>query len=49
VTIREEGGATHTLRAGDSAHFTLGLKTYWTVPKYVKIFFTLRTPEPLSW
>lgn len=46
VTIREEGGATHTLKPGDTAHFPLGLKTYWHVPVYVKKFFTLRTPEP---
>ena len=46
VTIREEGGATHTLRAGDIAHFPLGLKTYWHVPNYVRKVFTLRTPEP---
>jgi uncharacterized cupin superfamily protein len=48
VMIREEGGPTHTLRAGDSAHFPLGLKTYWHVPKYVRKFFTLRTPEPFN-
>jgi uncharacterized cupin superfamily protein len=47
VTIREEGGATHTLRPGDFAHFPLGLTTHWHVPKYVKKVFTLRTPEPL--
>ena len=48
VTIREEGGAVHTLRPGDSAHFPLGLKTTWHVPRYVKKFFTLRTPEPFN-
>ncbi|MBI3866382.1 MAG: cupin domain-containing protein [Planctomycetia bacterium] len=46
VTIREEGGATHTLKAGDSAHFPRGLTTHWHVPKSVRKFFTLRTPEP---
>lgn len=48
VTIREEAGATHVLRAGDTAHFPLGLTTYWSVPDYVKKFFTLRTPEPFN-
>lgn len=47
VTIREEAGASHTLRAGDIAHFPLGLKTHWHVPRYVKKVFTLRTPQPL--
>ena len=48
VTIREEGGATHTLKAGDVAHFPRGLTTHWHVPKSVKKFFTLRTPEPFN-
>ncbi|MBI1913312.1 MAG: cupin domain-containing protein [Planctomycetes bacterium] len=48
VTIHEEGGATHTLKAGDVAHFPRGLTTHWHVPKFVKKFFTLRTPEPFS-
>jgi len=48
VTIREEGGATHTLRAGDVAHFPRGLTTHWHVPKFVRKFFTLRTPEPFN-
>ncbi len=48
VTIREEGGATHTLGAGDSAHFPIGLKTEWSVPRFVKKVFTLRTPEPFE-
>ena len=48
VTIREENGPTHTLKAGDSAHFPLSLKTYWTVPKYVRKFFVLRTPQPFK-
>lgn len=48
VTIREEGGKTHTLKAGDFAHFPRGLKTEWHVPNFVRKFFTLRTPEPLN-
>ena len=48
VTIREEGGATHTLRAGDVAHFPRGLTTHWHVPKFVRKFFTLRTPDPFN-
>jgi uncharacterized cupin superfamily protein len=46
VTIREEGGATHTLRSGDTAHFPRGLTTHWRVPQYVRKAFTIRTPEP---
>jgi len=46
VTIREEGGASHTLRAGDIGHFPCGLTTHWHVPTFVRKFFTLRTPEP---
>jgi hypothetical protein len=48
VTITEEGGKTYTLRAGDCAHFPLGLKTEWHVPNFVKKVFTLRTPEPFE-
>ena len=48
ATITEEGGNTYTLKAGDSAHFPLGLKTEWHVPKYVRKVFTVRTPEPLE-
>lgn len=48
VTIREEGGPTHTLKAGDMAHFPLGLKTHWDVKKKVRKFFTIRTPQPLG-
>ena len=48
VTISEDGGDTYTLRAGDFAHFPIGLKTEWHVPKYVKKVFTLRTPEALN-
>ena len=48
VTIEEDGGNRYTLRAGDFAHFPLGLKTKWHVPGYIKKTFTLRTPEPLE-
>ena len=48
VSITEEGGETYTLRAGDFAHFPLGLKTEWNVPKFVKKVFTIRTPEPFE-
>jgi uncharacterized cupin superfamily protein len=46
VTIAQQGGPTLTLKAGDIAHFPLGLKTEWLVPKYVRKVFTVRTPEP---
>lgn len=48
VTISEEGGETYTLKAGDCAHFPLGLKTKWHVPDFVKKAFTLRTQEPFE-
>jgi uncharacterized cupin superfamily protein len=48
VTITPDGGEPFTLRAGDFAHFPLGLKTAWHVPKFVKKTFVLRTPEPLG-
>ena len=44
--IREEDGTTHTLRAGDVAHFPRGMTTYWEVPTFIRKFFTLRTVEP---
>ena len=47
VTITPEGGQPFTLRAGDFAHFPLGLKTKWHVPKYIKKAFVIRTPEAL--
>ncbi len=48
VTIQEEGGNTHALRAGDFAHFPLGLKTTWEVKERVRKVFFLVTPEPLQ-
>ena len=48
VTIREAGGISHTLKAGDVAHFPRGLTTDWDVPKFVRKFFTLRTAEPFN-
>lgn len=48
VTITPDGERSFTLRRGDFAHFPLGLKTKWHVPKYVKKTFVIRTPEPLK-
>lgn len=48
ATISEEGGCTYTLRAGDSAHFPIGLKTEWHISDYVRKSFTIRTPTPLE-
>lgn len=48
ATIAGEGGQIFTLRAGDFAHFPLGLKTKWHVPKYIRKTFVIRTPEPLK-
>ncbi len=47
VSISQQGGPTVTLKAGDSAHFPVGLKTEWLVPRYVRKAFTVRTAEPL--
>lgn len=46
--ITAYSGAMTTLRAGDHAHFPLGLKASWHVPAYVKKTFVLRTPAPLE-
>jgi uncharacterized cupin superfamily protein len=48
VTVQEEGGKACTLKAGECAHFPRGLKTEWQVPRFVRKFFTLRTPEPFD-
>ena len=48
VTITEDGGKTYTLRAGDLAHFPLGLATRWNVSKTIRKFFVIRTPESLN-
>jgi hypothetical protein len=48
VTIRDEKGTAVTLKPGDCAHFPRGLASEWTVPIFVRKFFTLRTPEPLN-
>jgi uncharacterized cupin superfamily protein len=47
VTISQPGGPAVTLKAGDTAHFPLGLTTEWLVPRYVRKAFTVRTAEPL--
>jgi uncharacterized cupin superfamily protein len=44
VTI-EQGGRTHTLRAGDVAYFPAGATAYWTVPHYVKKFCIFRSVQ----
>ena len=46
--ITSDNGGTTTLRAGDTAHLPLGLRTSWHVPTYVKKTFVLRTPAPLE-
>jgi hypothetical protein len=49
VEIREDGTDNSvTLRAGDMAHFPLGMKTHWHVKQAVRKFFVVRTPEPLE-
>ena len=48
VIIEEEGGPRHTLQKGDCVYFPPGLKTTWTIPKYVKKCFAIRSPEPLE-
>ena len=48
VIITEAGGSSYTLKANDTAHFPLGLKTHWQVTKEIKKFFVVRTSEPLE-
>ena len=49
VDITEDGtDYTVTLRAGDMAHFPLGMKTHWHVKTAVRKFFVIRTPEPFE-
>lgn len=48
VEITELPGTTYTLRAGDLAHFPLGLKTEWRVIQTVRKVFTIRNPQPLG-
>lgn len=47
VTITQNG-RTHTLAAGDVAHFPLGAQTVWRVVRPVRKFFVIRTPEPFQ-
>ncbi len=46
--IEEESGARHHLRAGDTCFCATGWTAKWTVPKYIKKVFVLRTAEPLG-
>lgn len=49
VDITAEGSDhTQTLRAGDMAHFPLGMKAHWHVKQAVRKFFVIRTPEPFE-
>ncbi|MCH2114883.1 MAG: cupin domain-containing protein [Pirellulales bacterium] len=48
VIITEDGGSSYTLKANDTAHFPLGLKTHWEIVKDIKKFFVVRTSEPLE-
>lgn len=49
VDITEDGtDNTITLRAGDNAHFPIGMKTHWHVKQAVRKFFVIRTPEALE-
>lgn len=49
VHITEDGtDNTVTLRAGDTAHFPLGMKAHWHVEMAVRKFFVIRTPEPFE-
>ena len=48
VTISDEHGNSHTLVAGDVAHFPKGLKTTWRVEQLLRKFTVIRTDEPLE-
>jgi len=48
VVVTDEAGESHTLKAGDTAHFPLGMKARWDVRKPVRKFFVIRTLEPFN-
>ena len=49
IDISAEGSEpTQTLRAGDMAHFPLGMKAHWHVKQAIRKFFVIRTPEPFE-
>jgi uncharacterized cupin superfamily protein len=48
ATITDETGQSRTFTAGDLAHFPIGLKTTWHVPRYVKKVFFILTAEPVD-
>ena len=48
VIITDADGESHTLRTGDCAYFSPGLKTTWHIPVSVKKVFTIRSPAALE-
>jgi uncharacterized protein len=46
VTVRDHGGLTRSLKAGDTAFFPAGSSAEWTVEKYVRKIAFLRQPLP---
>ncbi|MCC7085078.1 MAG: cupin domain-containing protein [Pirellulales bacterium] len=48
VAVTEPDGKTYILKAGNIAHFPLGMQTTWHVIQPVKKFFVIRTTEALS-
>jgi uncharacterized protein len=44
VTVRDHGGVTRSLNAGDTAFFPAGSSAEWTVDKYVRKIAFLRQP-----
>jgi uncharacterized cupin superfamily protein len=46
VTIRDQAGVDHQLKAGDTVFFPAGSSAEWTVEKYIRKVAFLRTPLP---
>jgi len=45
VTIRQDPGESHALRAGDIIFFPRGARTHWKITRPLKEYFVIRTPE----
>src|SRR5712692_6741623 len=48
VTVADKSGATRTFKAGDVAHFPVGLEATWTVHETVRKVYALFSPTPLD-
>ena len=48
VTITDKAGGTQVFKAGDVAHFPIGLEATWTVHETIRKVYALISPEPLD-